>query len=54
LARRCPQKYCGGGLLTGSYGEEERERAAAVRVYADAADPLMHIERLGFSGTGCL
>jgi phosphoglycolate phosphatase-like HAD superfamily hydrolase len=40
----------GVGFLSGGYGQEELERAVAFRVYADAADLLMHIEQLGLPG----
>ncbi|HVP34250.1 MAG TPA: HAD hydrolase-like protein [Steroidobacteraceae bacterium] len=37
----------GGGLLSGGYGQEEPERAGAVRVYDDPADLLRHIDEIG-------
>jgi HAD superfamily hydrolase (TIGR01509 family) len=40
----------GVGLLSGGYGQEDLERAGAFRVYADAADMLMHLEQLGLPG----
>ena len=35
------------GLLSGGYGEEELQRASALRVYEDPADMLAHIYELG-------
>jgi HAD superfamily hydrolase (TIGR01509 family) len=40
----------GVGFLSGGYGQDELERAGAFRVYADAADMLIHIEDLGIPG----
>jgi HAD superfamily hydrolase (TIGR01509 family) len=37
----------GVGLLSGGYGQEELERAGAVRVYDDPADLLRHIDEIG-------
>jgi HAD superfamily hydrolase (TIGR01509 family) len=37
----------GVGLLSGGYGQEELERAGAVRVYEDPADLLRHIDEIG-------
>ncbi len=37
----------GVGLLSGGYGEEELQRASALRVYEDPADMLAHIYELG-------
>lgn len=34
------------GLLSGGYGQEELERAGALRVYADPADMLAHLDEL--------
>lgn len=44
------QSALGVGFLSGGYGQEELERAAAFRIYSDAADMLMHIEQLGLPG----
>jgi HAD superfamily hydrolase (TIGR01509 family) len=44
-ARRC--RGLGVGLLSGGYGEEELERAGAVRVYEDPADLLSHLDEVG-------
>ena len=44
-ARRC--RGLGVGLLSGGYGQEELERAGAVRVYADPADLLTHLDEVG-------
>jgi HAD superfamily hydrolase (TIGR01509 family) len=44
-ARRC--RGLGVGLLSGGYGEEELERAGAVRVYEDPADLLKHLDEVG-------
>jgi len=35
------------GLLSGGYGMEELERAGALRVYADPADLLEHLDEVG-------
>lgn len=37
----------GVGLLSGGYGQEELERAGAIRVYADPTDLLRHIDEIG-------
>lgn len=40
---------CGGlgiGLLSGGYGEDELERAGAMRVFEDPADLLLHLDEL--------
>jgi HAD superfamily hydrolase (TIGR01509 family) len=37
----------GVGLLSGGYGEDELERAGAIRVYEDPADLLNHIDEIG-------
>jgi HAD superfamily hydrolase (TIGR01509 family) len=37
----------GVGLLSGGYGQDELERAGAIRVYADPADLLLHIDEIG-------
>jgi HAD superfamily hydrolase (TIGR01509 family) len=37
----------GVGLLSGGYGQDELERAGAIRVYEDPADLLRHIDELG-------
>ena len=37
----------GVGLLSGGYGQDELERAGAVRVYEDPADLLRHIDEVG-------
>ncbi|HEV8407833.1 MAG TPA: HAD family hydrolase [Sphingomicrobium sp.] len=34
------------GLLSGGYGEEELERAGAMRVFEDPADMLLHLDEL--------
>jgi phosphoglycolate phosphatase-like HAD superfamily hydrolase len=34
------------GLLSGGYGAEELERAGALRVYADPADMLDHLDEI--------
>jgi HAD superfamily hydrolase (TIGR01509 family) len=34
------------GLLSGGYGQEELERAGALRVYADPADMLLHLDEI--------
>jgi HAD superfamily hydrolase (TIGR01509 family) len=44
-ARRC--RGLGVGLLSGGYGQEELERAGAVRVYEDPADLLKHLDEVG-------
>ncbi len=44
------KRALGVGFLAGGYGQEELERAGAFRVYSDAADMLMHLERLGLPG----
>ena len=36
----------GVGLLSGGYGQEELERAGALRVYADPADMLLHLDEI--------
>jgi hypothetical protein len=36
----------GVGLLSGGYGEDELSRAGALRVYADPADLLDHIDEI--------
>ena len=43
-ARRCGA--LGIGLLSGGYGEAELERAGAMRVFADPADMLDHLDEL--------
>ena len=46
--RMATAKYnLGVGLLSGGYGQEELERAGAVRVYDDPADLLRHIDEIG-------
>lgn len=35
------------GLLSGSYGQEELERAGAYRVYQDPGDLLVHLDEVG-------
>ena len=35
------------GLLSGGYGQDEREHAGAYRVYQDAEDFLRHIDEVG-------
>jgi HAD superfamily hydrolase (TIGR01509 family) len=35
------------GLLSGGYGQEERERAGAYRVYQDPADLARHLDEVG-------
>ena len=37
----------GVGVLSGGYGEDELERAGAIRVYEDPADLLDHIDEIG-------
>lgn len=37
----------GVGLLSGGYGQDELERAGAVRVYEDPADLLQHLDEIG-------
>jgi HAD superfamily hydrolase (TIGR01509 family) len=37
----------GVGLLSGGYGQEELERAGAVRVYEDPGDLLLHLDEIG-------
>ena len=37
----------GVGLLSGGYGQDELERAGAIRVYEDPADLLNHIDEIG-------
>jgi HAD superfamily hydrolase (TIGR01509 family) len=37
----------GVGLLSGGYGEDELDRAGAIRVYEDPADLLLHIDEIG-------
>jgi HAD superfamily hydrolase (TIGR01549 family) len=44
-ARRC--RGLGVGLLSGGYGQEELERAGAIRVYEDPADLLKHLDEVG-------
>ena len=44
-ARRC--RALGVGLLSGGYGQEELERAGAIRVYEDPADLLEHLDEVG-------
>jgi phosphoglycolate phosphatase-like HAD superfamily hydrolase len=34
------------GLLSGGYGEDELERAGAMRVFEDPADLLLHLDEL--------
>jgi HAD superfamily hydrolase (TIGR01509 family) len=43
-ARRC--RALGVGLLSGGYGQEELERAGALRVYEDPADLLLHLDEI--------
>ena len=43
-ARRC--EALGIGLLSGGYGEDELERAGAMRVFDDPADMLEHLDEL--------
>ncbi|MEM5385754.1 HAD family hydrolase [Paraburkholderia phymatum] len=43
-ARRC--RALGVGLLSGGYGQEELERAGALRVYEDPADLLDHLDEI--------
>ncbi|PPQ34959.1 HAD family hydrolase [Rhodopila globiformis] len=43
-ARRC--RGLGVGVLSGGYGQEELERAGAIRVYEDPADLLKHIDEV--------
>ena len=44
-ARRA--RSLGVGVLSGGYGEDELERAGAIRVYEDPADLLEHIGEIG-------
>ncbi len=44
-ARRAPG--LGVGLLSGGYGQDELERAGAIRVYEDPADLLRHLDEIG-------
>ena len=37
----------GVGLLSGGYGQDELERAGAIRVYDDPADLLRHLDEIG-------
>ncbi|HTB28411.1 MAG TPA: HAD family hydrolase, partial [Steroidobacteraceae bacterium] len=37
----------GVGVLSGGYGQDELERAGAIRVYEDPADLLRHIDEVG-------
>ncbi len=37
----------GVGLLSGGYGQDELERSGAIRVYADPAELLRHIDEVG-------
>jgi phosphoglycolate phosphatase-like HAD superfamily hydrolase len=37
----------GVGVLSGGYGQDELERAGAMRVYEDPADLLRHIDEIG-------
>ena len=43
-AQRCGA--LGIGLLSGGYGQDELERAGAMRVFADPADMLVHLDEL--------
>ncbi len=43
-AARC--RALGVGLLSGGYGEDELERAGALRVYADPADLFRHLDEI--------
>jgi phosphoglycolate phosphatase-like HAD superfamily hydrolase len=49
-ARRA--KGLGVGLLSGGYGQDELERAGAIRVYEDPADLLRHIDEIGGRSLG--
>ena len=44
------RRALGVGLLSGGYSKEELEEAGALRVYADPAEMLLHIEDLGIPG----
>jgi HAD superfamily hydrolase (TIGR01509 family) len=44
-ARRA--RALGVGVLSGGYGQDELERAGAIRVYEDPADLLRHIDEIG-------
>jgi len=46
LAARRAQAL-GVGLLSGGYGQDELERAGAIRVYDDPANFLLHIDEIG-------
>ncbi len=37
----------GVGVLSGGYGQDELERAGAIRVYEDPADLLLHLDEIG-------
>jgi HAD superfamily hydrolase (TIGR01509 family) len=43
-AQRC--RALGVGLLSGGYGQDELERAGALRVYEDPADLLLHLDEV--------
>jgi HAD superfamily hydrolase (TIGR01509 family) len=43
-AQRC--RALGVGLLAGGYGQDELERAGALRVYEDPADLLLHLDEV--------
>ena len=44
-SRRC--RALGVGVLSGGYGQDELERAGAVRVYEDPRDLLKHLDEVG-------
>jgi HAD superfamily hydrolase (TIGR01509 family) len=46
LVARCARAL-GVGLLSGGYGQDERERAGAYRVYQEPADLLRHLDEVG-------
>jgi hypothetical protein len=46
-ATRC--RALGDGLLSGGYGSEELRQTGAIRVYADPADLLNHIDEVGWA-----
>jgi phosphoglycolate phosphatase-like HAD superfamily hydrolase len=42
-----PARGLGVGVLSGGYGQNELERAGAIRVYEDPADLPRHIDEIG-------
>jgi phosphoglycolate phosphatase-like HAD superfamily hydrolase len=47
LASTHRARALGVGLLSGSYGQDELERAGAYRVHQDPADLLRHLDEVG-------